>query len=130
MRECEYIKEFQSCFSGKKDRSKELHVTCGEDHPFVIEEGGEEIGCAYLHYEPQMRPPMVWVMYLKSYHIGIGNGSKILKMLCDFADQKFVTLYLEPVPDPGSCRDRSEIVSWYRRYGFEGDHTMKREPNA
>jgi len=97
-------------------------------HPFVVELNGKEVGCIYLHYEYQMAPPMVWVMYLKSYSKGF--GSEILKLLCEQANKENVRLYLEPVPDKGSELLFSGLVSWYRRYGFVGEHTMVREPNA
>ncbi|WBU39749.1 MULTISPECIES: GNAT family N-acetyltransferase [Marinobacter] len=130
MRELEYITAIQKKYSGKRDNSKEILVASGIEHPFVVEDHGEDIGCIYLHFEPQMNPSMVWVMYLRSYFPGKGYGTGMMNMLCELADKMGVRLYLEPVPDQGSNRTQGELAAFYRRFGFEGSITMQRSPIA
>ncbi len=130
MGELEFIKEFKSRFSGKLDRSKIIDLASGPSYPFLVEEEGNAIGCMYLHFEPSMRPPMVWVIYLKAYGKRKGNGSKMLRMLCRFADEAGIRLYLESVADPGGPLAGVQLVNWYKRYGFQGDVVMEREPHA
>lgn len=130
MREIEYITAIQKKYSGKRDNSKEILVASGIEHPFVVEYHGEDIGCIYLHFEPQMNPRMVWIMYLRSYLAGKGHGTGMMKMLCELADKMGVRLYLEPVPDRGSNRTQGELTAFYRRFGFEGSTTMQRPPIA
>lgn len=132
MKERDFIKEFKSRFSGKLDTSKRMTVwpKPESDFPFVVEDANKKIGCVYLHYEYEMMPAMVWVMYLKAYEKGRGDGSRILKMLCDLADRKGVTLYLEPAPDKKCLLEYSDLVAWYTSYGFKGKHVMIRQPKA
>lgn len=84
----------------------------------------------YLHYDPNMEPTAVWLVYLKAYRANQGLGSKMLRMLCELADEKGVRLYLEPWPDKGSPFSREQLVSWYRRHGFEGELVLERPPRA
>jgi len=130
MKEIEFIKEFKNTYGGFIDKSKsfDIYPAPKESNPFRVINNGVELGCLYLHFDRDMEPPIVWVMYLKSYEVG--NGSQILKLLCDFADNKEVTLYLEPSPDKGSRLNCPELVAWYRRHAFIGEATMERKPNA
>ena len=132
MKEIEYIKEFESRYSGNRDKSKKMDIYPPPDsaYPLVVEYSGKDIGCVYLHYEREFINPMVWIMYLRSYDQGEGYGKKILNELCSLADKYNVVLYLEPVPDRGSDLTHGDLVAWYRKFGFSGQHTMEREPNA
>ena len=132
MKETEYIKEFESRYSGNRDKSKKMDIYPSpvSAYPLVVEYSGKDIGCVYLHYEREFIQPMVWIMYLRSYDKGKGHGKKMLNELCSLADQYNVTLYLEPVPDKDSNLKHGDLVAWYRRSGFSGYHTMERQPNA
>lgn len=132
MKEIEFIKRYQSQFSGKLYKSKRMDIypPPKTNHPFVIERGGVEVGCAYLYYDSNFMDPMVWIMYLKVYEQGQGHGSRIMYELCELADLIEVVLYLEPGPDKDSNLNHPELVSWYQRFGFVGYHTMERKPTA
>lgn len=132
MKELDFIKEYQSKFSGAVDKSKKMDIypSPTSPHPFIIERGDIKIGCVYLHYDREFYSPVVWIMYLRSYTQSSGNGSRILRGLCELADLRGVTLYLEPGPDKLSSLNFPALVSWYRRYGFTGDNTMERKPSA
>lgn len=130
MKENDYIKEFESRFTGKRDKSKKMDIypSPRSSHPLVIEYEDEEVGCIYLHYERGMIRPVVWIMYVRSYEQGKGIGSRILRELCELADQYDVSLYLEPAPDKDSNLNHDELVAWYSKFGFIGHHTMERNP--
>jgi GNAT superfamily N-acetyltransferase len=61
---------------------------------------------------------------------GEGAASKTLERLCEMADARGVTLFLEVEPfGPYDGPSTKELVSWYRRFGFEGRvDEMIREP--
>jgi GNAT superfamily N-acetyltransferase len=62
------------------------------------------------------------------FHRGKGYGSKMLKRICDEADQEGVTLIASVQPDPGALTEH-QLFSWYLRYGFERwQGGVKREP--
>ena len=131
MREMEFIENFKKTYCSSFDKSKlfnEIYPIPKEQYPRVVIVNKNEIGCIYFYFELDMNPNMVWVMYIKSY--AKGNGSRILKLLCNEADKYGVILYLEPAAYPGSRLAYQDIVVWYRRHGFIGEATMQRAPNV
>ncbi len=130
MKELEFIQKFKQNYGCGIDRSKYLtiHPEPEEPFPFIVKQNNKSLGCLYLHIDLMMREPMVWVMYLKSYQKG--NGTKLLELICKEADAMDVKLYLEPAPDNDSRMNFYDLVAWYRRYGFTGEATMVRIPNA
>jgi predicted GNAT family N-acyltransferase len=46
-----------------------------------------------------------------------GEGTKLLKLICDDADRSGIALALEPVPERSQDYDR--LVVWYRSHGFK-----------
>lgn len=132
MRETDYIREFESLYSGRRDKSKKMDIypLPRFRHPLIIDLVGEDVCCVYLHYDPSMRESAVWLMYLKAYEQGRGFGTRVLRELCTLADLRRVSLYVEPVPDNDSNLKFDALVSWYRKFGFVGENTMYRVPNA
>jgi hypothetical protein len=132
MREIDYIKEFESQYSGRRDKSRKMDIypTTRFHHPLIVDLMGEDVGCVFLHYDENMRDSAVWIMYLKAYKQERGLGTRILKELCFLADVRSVSLYLEPVPDNDSNLKFDALVSWYRKFGFVGENAMYRAPNA
>lgn len=132
MREADYIKEFESRYSGTRDKSKKMDIYPPPrfSYPLVIDLAGEDVGCVYLHYDQNMRGYAVWLMYIKAYEQGRGFGTRVLRELCSLADLRSISLYLEPVPDNDSNLKFDALVSWYRKFGFVGENAMCRTPNA
>lgn len=56
----------------------------------LLYESKEKLDCVYLHFQYDMSPSAVWIMYIKS--CSLGSGTKMLKMLCKLADQKEVCI--------------------------------------
>ena len=132
MKETDYIKEFESQYSGRRDKSKRMDIypPPRSSYPLVIDFVGGDVGCVYLHYDQNMRESAVWLMYLKAYEQGRGFGTCILRELCSLADLRSTHLYLEPAPDNDSNLKFDALVSWYRKFGFLGENVMCRAPNA
>lgn len=49
---------------------------------------------------------------------GQGWGSNLLRMICSDANQEGVVLEVHPTPSGGL--NMTQLLRWYRRYGFEG----------
>lgn len=52
---------------------------------------------------------------------GKGNASRLLKLICDCADQAQVELLLRVEPKGIVGLTKPQLFSWYRRFGFSGD---------
>ncbi len=57
-----------------------------------------------------------------------GIGSQLLKEVITEADKTKTTIWLQVLSSGGL--NRSQLISWYKRYGFEfcSNTTMKRKP--
>lgn len=70
------------------------------------------------------------------YHIGVfktkcGNGSLILKELCDQADKFNVSLKLSPIVMPNGkdpLMTANQLKAWYMKFGFQGNSGLVRNP--
>jgi len=64
---------------------------------------------------------------------GAGNGSTMLRTLCELADRHGITIKLKAVPfgrKPYRL-GRDQLMIWYQRHGFEGTHRkMIRRPRS
>jgi hypothetical protein len=64
-------------------------------------------------------------------HPGKGDGSAMLKALCDLADRHCVELTLKvlPIGRKPYPLTREQLLAWYQRHGFEGTRRkMIRKP--
>ena len=50
-----------------------------------------------------------------------GFGSKLLREIIEDADREGTTLEIHPVPSGGMTR--KELISWYRRHGFQWEQS-------
>ena len=59
---------------------------------------------------------------------GLGRGRLLLRTICEEANAEQVTLLVEPTPSGGL--NMTQLLTWYRRYGFEGtpDEPLVRLP--
>ena len=65
---------------------------------------------------------------------GAGNGSMMLRTICELADRHGITIKLKALPfgrKPYRL-DRDQLVIWYQRHGFEGTRRkmLRRPRNA
>ena len=75
----------------------------------------------------------VYIMKIRSTIRNEGRASETLDMICEFADDSAVTLFLEVKLFLGVEEDdglsAQELADWYHSRGFRGDRTeMIREP--
>ena len=64
---------------------------------------------------------------------GAGNGTVMLRALCDLADRHGVEMRLRPLPFGRKPYpfDRDQLIGWYQRYGFHGNRRkMIRPPGS
>ncbi|WP_188285327.1 GNAT family N-acetyltransferase [Streptomyces sp. CBMA29] len=64
------------------------------------------------------RPAILTEIAVWPEHQGKGWGSEILRMVTTEADQDGVAIMLSVEPGPNGLTFK-QLVSWYRRYGFE-----------
>jgi GNAT superfamily N-acetyltransferase len=57
-----------------------------------------------------------------------GHGTALLKRILADADAEGVVLELSPLPSDFTF-SRTDLISWYKRHGFEGEHFMVRFPS-
>jgi len=84
--------------------------TCGEIRGFV----------QFSHFEPSV----VTVHRLWTPSPGHGNGSIMLRRLCELADRFGMGIMLKALPfgKKPYPMSREQLADWYRRHGFEGTH--------
>jgi len=91
-------------------------------------ESGERTG--FLQLIPES-PRLLCVHRIWTLQPHRGDGSAMLKQLCELADRHGIVLKLKALPFgskpfPLSC---SALIDWYERHGFEGKRRkMVREP--
>ena len=131
MSEYKYVKIIMSNYSDRKDTRYELHTENGTEYPTIIEIEGKDIGCLHLYSSALLKPDLVEILHIRIYDQAQGQGSKLLKFLCDKADNLNITLYVMPVADKSkNSIPLYKLKEWYRKFGFKGDLTMERKPNA
>jgi hypothetical protein len=62
-----------------------------------------------------------------------GNGSMMLRAVCELADRHGIAIKLKPLPFGRKPypMNRDQLVIWYQRHGFEGTlRKMIRKPRA
>jgi predicted GNAT family acetyltransferase len=68
-----------------------------------------------------------WIRTENGYQ-QLGYGTALMETICREADSQWVSLMLYP----SSTNEMSdeELTQWYYRFGFRGEHTLRRSPNA
>lgn len=64
---------------------------------------------------------------------GRGDASRVLRKICDIADEFGVTIKITPKPfGTGNILTKKQLVDWYKRFGFVkfGYEDMKRNPKS
>ena len=130
-KELKFIHTIKSQHTERLDYNKELFTINGIEHPFIVSEKNEDIGCLFLNHDGCAKEPEVCIMYIKSYNPKKGHGSKILNSICRQADKYNIQLYVEPVADDEDTNiSLHKLTSWYQSFGFVGHIIMVRPPNA
>jgi hypothetical protein len=94
------------------------------------DDGGNSLGRVQFIIES---PNRLTIHRLMSDVPDRGTGSRMLRTLCDLADEHGVELELKVIPIGAKPypRSREQLAGWYARYGFEGTHKkMLRTPRV
>ena len=73
----------------------------------------------------------VHICHFSVFSQRLGNGTKMLKILCRKADLLNVVLSLTPIPSPNgeeNNKSREKLGAWYQKFGFEGDTALSPQP--
>ncbi|SCY63122.1 hypothetical protein [Desulfoluna spongiiphila] len=126
------VLSFYSRFSGRIALSVGYGPGLVEIFPFVFEDlCGTPIGIIALAVMVQDDREVVHLYHLGAFIPGSGNGTKMLEELCREANRLCVAISLSPTPCPDGTPpllDVKALDAWYRRFGFQGDAHLVREP--
>lgn len=120
----QYVEFLYRCYPGR------VPVVVGGTHgfgmvyPFVFEDSdGRAIGCVGCAWNKGADSDLVQIYHVNAFRPGRGDGTKILRGLCEQADRYGVRLTLMPqarwVGDEYPLED-DELRKWYRQFGFKG----------
>ncbi len=130
--ESRYVDYFYDKFKGRVS----IGVGYGQDmieiFPFLFEGGdGQALGIAAMAPLLDDEINSVHIFHLSVFQSNCGSGSIMLEALCLKADELGVMLSLSPIPSPNGetgLIDNRQLISWYRKFGFQGDSLLCRPP--
>ena len=72
------------------------------------------------------------VYHISAFKPGNGQGSDIMNYLCNAADEFEVRLCIQAEAQSSGRRTLAgaDLSSWYRKFGFNGNGAMFREPKT
>lgn len=72
--------------------------------------------------------PVAWFARIKARKESEGEGTRLMRHLCDLVDRLSITIV--NYPNPYGRMDMEELVRWYQKYGFEllNDGGLVRRP--
>ena len=132
IQEDRYVDYFYNKFKGRIS----IGVGYGQDmleiFPFLFEDDdGQALGIAAMAPLFNDEINSVHIFHLSVFQSNCGSGTVMLEALCIKADQLGIVLSLSPIPSPNGRADlisRRQLVSWYRKFGFEGEALLCRLP--
>jgi hypothetical protein len=126
-----YVKFFYEKYLGRVAIGVGYDDDLSEIYPMVFKnENHESIGIVALGAVPD-EEGIVYIYHLGAFELRRGNGSKILKELCDRADKFDVSLKASAIvmpngKDPSMSTDN--LIKWYKRFGFKENNGLLRNP--
>jgi len=129
----EYVSHMYTQFEGRA--AVTVGVNSGSEiiHPFVYENTSQiPIGLIAMSVDDFTDSTNVDIYHISAFKPGNGQGSEILKYLCNVADEFEVRLCIQAEVQSSGRRTLTgtDLISWYRKYGFNGTGTVYREPIA
>lgn len=128
-----YVKEFYRRYAGRVAISVGYTQEMAELFPFVLENNqGKALGIVAMATLTNKEMSTVHIFHFSVFRQWRGNGSRMLRQLCQTADRLNVTLSLSPIPSPNGNEDlldHRQLIAWYRKYGFKGDSLLCRSPH-
>jgi len=102
-------------------------------YPFVYENNSQiPIGLIAMSVDNVSDSAAVDIYHISTFKPGNGQGSEIMKYLCNAADEFEVRLCVQAEAQFSGRQTLAgaDLISWYRKFGFNGNGTMYREPKA
>jgi len=128
-----YVDHMYSQFEGRA--AVTVGVNSGSETicPFVYENNKQiPIGLIAMSVDNISDLAEVDVYHISAFKPGNGQGSEIMKFLCTTADEFDVRLCIQAEAQFSGRRTLAgvDLIGWYRKFGFSGNGTMYRQPNA
>ena len=126
-----YVNHMYSRYAGRAAVTVGVNSDSETIHPFVYENVRHRpIGLIAMSATGLSDPAEVDIYHISSFNPGKGQGTEIMRFLCEAADNFNVRLCIQAQAQPSGNQTLAGdgLVSWYRKYGFKGDSTMQRDP--
>ncbi len=128
-----YVDHMYSQFEGRAAVTVGVNSGSETIFPFVYENNRQvPIGLIAMSVDNISGAAEVDVYHISAFKPGNGQGSEIMNYLCNAADEYDVRLCIQADAQYSGRRTLTgaDLISWYRRFGFSGNGSMQREPNA
>ena len=132
-RATQYVNYMYSIYHGRAAVTVGVNNDSDSIHPFVFEDACKmPIGLIALSADGVSNPTDVDIYHISAFISGKGQGSQIIKFLCNSADEYGVRLCIqaEVQHNGNQTMTTPELINWYHKFGFTGDRLLHREPVA
>ncbi len=129
----QYVNHMYSLYGGRAAVTVGINNESDSIHPFVFEDAAKmPIGLIALSDDGVLNPADVDIYHISAFMPGKGQGSQIIKFLCDSADEFGVRLCIQAEVQHNGNQTMNilELIDWYHKFGFTGNKLMQREPVA
>ena len=132
-RATQYVNHIYSLYDGRAAVTVGVNNDSDSIHPFVFEDAGKvPIGLIALSADGVSNPADVDIYHISAFMPGKGQGSQIIKFLCDSADDYGVRLCIQAEVQHNGKQTMTtpELIDWYHKFGFTGNSLLQRMPVA
>ena len=128
-----YVDHMYLQFEGRAAVTVGVNSDSDSIYPFVYENNSQiPIGLIAMSVDNVSDSAAVDIYHISTFKPGNGQGSEIMKYLCNAADEFEVRLCVQAEAQFSGRQTLAgaDLISWYRKFGFNGNGTMYREPKA
>ena len=129
----DYVDYFYNKYQGRIAIGVGYNQDLTEIYPIVFQNSeGDSIGIVALDAIPD-EDKIVYIYHLGAFESRCGDGSLILKELCDQADAFDVSLRASAIAMPNGkdpVMTTGQLIGWYKRFGFKNNAGLLREPRS
>ena len=128
-----YVEHMYSQFEGRAAVTVGVNSGSESIHPFVYENISHiPVGLVAMSIDHVSGSAVVDVYHISAFKPGNGQGSEIMKFLCNAADEFEVRLCIQAEAQFSGRQTLAGagLVNWYRKFGFNGNGAMYREPKT
>lgn len=129
----QYVNHMYALYDGRAAVTVGVNNDSDCIHPFVFEDACKvPIGLIALSADGVSDSADVDIYHISAFIPGKGQGSQIIKFLCDSADEYGVRLCIqaEAQHNGNQTMTTAELIDWYHKFGFTGSRLLQREPIA